>query len=98
MHQNSDAVAQTFGFVQVVGREENRRAAAVQVADVIPELPSQFDVYAGGRLVEDEDRRIMDERLCDHQPTSHSTGKAACRRIRMLRQPKRVEKLVRSAA
>src|SRR5436853_639396 len=38
---------------------------------------AQLDVDAGGRLVEEEDRRAVDERLGDEQAPLHSAGKRA---------------------
>ena len=51
-----DAVA-ALGLVHVVGGDEHGHAALGQPVDLVPELAARLGVDAGGRLVEEQERR-----------------------------------------
>src|SRR3954471_11234961 len=57
-----DLLAQLLGLLEIVRREQDRRAGLVQLADVAPQLLSQLEVDARGRLVEDHEPRAVHER------------------------------------
>ena len=44
------------------------------VAHHLPHVPAQLDVDAGGRLVEEQDLRLVRQRLGDHHPALHAAG------------------------
>ena len=50
----ADAVGELLGLLEVVRRQQDRRAVGVQVADQVPELSPGLGVEAGGRLVEEQ--------------------------------------------
>src|SRR3546814_5974922 len=74
MVDDGDMVAKLLRLLQIMCGQEDRRSSLVEVDNALPELPAQLDVDAGGRLVEHQDRRIVDHRLGDQQPASHAAG------------------------
>ena len=52
--------------------EHDRRAAGGQPAHVRPQVAAQLDVHARGGLVEEQDRRAVDQRFGDEQPALHA--------------------------
>ena len=69
-----DLLAERLGLLEVVRREQDRRPLLVQAADVAPELVAQLDVDAGGRLVEDHEARLVQQRAGEQQPAAHPAG------------------------
>ena len=65
-------VGQRVGLLEVVGREEDRRARLAQAADLVPHPGSRLRVEAGRRLVEEQDRRAMDDAEPDVEPALHA--------------------------
>src|SRR5215471_1216001 len=61
MVDDGEAVAQTLGFVHVVGGEQDGTAFLLEGADDVPELAAALRVEAGGGLVKKEDAWIADE-------------------------------------
>ena len=55
--QDDDAIGERFGFLEIVGREDNRTALRDHRADGPPHRLARVDVEADGRLVEEEQRR-----------------------------------------
>jgi hypothetical protein len=59
---DQDPVGQRVRLVEVVRGQEHRRAAAVpQVADVLPEVRTRLRVEPSGRLVEEDQGRLVDQ-------------------------------------
>ena len=54
MIDDDDPVGESVGLVEVVGRQDDRLAAALEAADLVPEGSSGRRVEADGRLVEEE--------------------------------------------
>ena len=77
MIDEGDPVAQFLRFRQIVGRQQDGRARPVQGPDLAPQLLAQFDVDAGGRLIQHQHRRLVNHRLGDHEPPPHAAGKGA---------------------
>ena len=69
--------AQRFGFLEVMRREDDRVAVAVQLADERPQALPQLDVDAGGGLVEHDHRRLVHERLADQHAPLHAARQRA---------------------
>ena len=69
-----DLLAELLGLLEVVRRQQHRRAQAVQAPDVAPEIEPQFEVDAGRRLVEDQQPRLVHQRPREQQPAAHSAG------------------------
>ena len=89
-----DPVAQLLGFLEVMRGQDDRDALAVQLADVVPQLPAELDIDPRGRLVEHQDRRRMDHRLGDQQPPLHAARQRARIGIGLVGQMHRGEQLV----
>ena len=92
--QHRDAAAQHLGFLEVVRREDDRVAVAVQLADELPEALAQLDVHARGGLVEHDDRRLVDERLADQHAALHAAGERSHVGIRLRREVEVMQDLV----
>src|SRR5207253_2669142 len=70
--EDADAVAELFGDVKAVRREEDRHAARGESAEQAPEAERTLWVHADHRLVEDEDARAVDQRRRKREPLLHS--------------------------
>jgi len=55
--------------------ENDGHAAFAQAADHFPHVTTQLNIDARGGLVEEQDRRLVGQRLGDHHPTLHAAGK-----------------------
>ena len=94
-----DAVGEDVGLLEVLGRQEDGDAVlARQSLDLLPECGAALDVQAGGRLVEEEDPRGVDERQRQVEPALHSAGVALHLAVRRLREPNAPEQLVGALA
>ena len=67
-----DVVGELVGLLQVLGGEEDGRALVVQRAHLLPDRLAADRVEAGGRLVEEEDARLVDERGGEVEPAPHA--------------------------
>ncbi len=68
------AVAELFGFVHVVGGEKQRRALFLEAEQAVPENVAGLWDEFGGRLVEQQDARVVDEGTGDGQAPFHAAG------------------------
>ena len=59
--QHRDAIRELLGLVEVVRRQENRRAERAQRADHVPGGTARSRIEAGRRLVEEDEIGIADE-------------------------------------
>src|SRR5262245_10302757 len=71
---HADAVGHVLGLFDVVRGEDDGHARRAQGAHELPHVAPQFDVDAGGRLVEEQDARLVRQRLGDHHPPLHAAG------------------------
>ena len=69
-------VAELVGLLQVLRGEEDRRAARVDAAHLVPHGEAARGVEAGGRLVEEEDLGPVDERRREVEAPLHAAGVA----------------------
>ena len=74
--QQADVVAERR-FADVLGRDEQRAPFARHVAELGPELLAQDRVDAGGRLVEEDVARVVDEGRREGKATLHATRRVA---------------------
>ena len=73
--EHAHALAHLRNHTEVVADEEHGRVKlALQVLDQIEHLRLDRRVEAGGRLVQDEQRRVLGERHRDHDPLLHAAG------------------------
>jgi hypothetical protein len=71
---HADAVGHVLGFLNVMRGQDDGHAGGAQIAHHLPHVLAQFDVDAGGRLVEEQDLRLMRERLGDEHAPLHAAG------------------------
>ena len=69
---HADAVGHLLGFVDVVRGEDDGHAGVAQRAHDLPHVLAQLDVDAGGRLVEEQDLRLVRQRLGDQHAALHA--------------------------
>ena len=84
---DADVAAETLGLLQIVRGENDGGALRVDLAQELPHRAAQFDVDAGGRLVEDQQLRLVHQRPRDHQPPLHAAGEVARRLVAFVPQP-----------
>lgn len=72
--QDGDAVADGLDFAQFVRGEEDGFALALEALDDFADLHATDGVEAAGRLVEDEEVGVVDERLCEAHALLHPFG------------------------
>ncbi|EXI64979.1 MAG: hypothetical protein AW07_04764 [Candidatus Accumulibacter sp. SK-11] len=72
--EHGDAATERFGLFQVVRRQDHRVAVAIETADELPQALPQLDVHAGSRLVEDDHRRLVHQRLGNQHAPLHAAG------------------------
>ncbi len=75
-----DAVT-ALGLVEVVRRHQHRHAGLRQRVDQAPELPPRQRIDAAGRLVEEEDRRLVQDGAPERQTLAPAAGQIARERI-----------------
>ncbi len=90
--------AKRLGFLEVVRRQDDRVAVAIQLADERPEALPELDVDTRGRLVEHDHRRLVDERLADQHAALHAARERAHVGVRLRHEVEMVEDLVDPAA
>ena len=81
-----DAMA-ALRFVQVVRRDEDRDARLRERVDEPPELAARQRIDAAGRLVEEEDRRLVEDRAAEREPLPPAAGEIARERVLAALQP-----------
>ena len=69
-----DPVGELVGLVEVLRGQQHRAALGDQVADGVPHLAAGARVEAGGRLVEEDQRRPGDQAGGQVEPAPHATG------------------------
>ena len=76
-----EAVGEGVGLLEVVGRQEDRRAQRSEVADLLPHAGAGLRVEARRRLVEEQHSRPMDDPQADVEPALHAAGIRAGRPV-----------------
>ena len=69
---DDEAIAQLLRLVHVVGRQDERHAALLEPVQAVPQQVPRLRVQAGRRLVEEQDRRLVDERAGDRESALHA--------------------------
>ena len=91
--EHRDAVGEPVGLLEVLGREEDRRARSGERADDVPQLLPAAGVEPGRRLVEEQHRRRHDEAERQVEPTAHAAGVGADPSARGIREVESFEQL-----
>ena len=69
-----DAVGEPLGLVEVLGRQQDGRALRDEVLDRLPQADAAARVQARRRLVEEQDRRVGDQRGREVEAAAHAAG------------------------
>ena len=69
---DDDLVGQQVGLLEVLGGQQQRRPARDEALDDLPHLGAAARVQTGGRLVEEQDRRVGHERAGEVEPAAHA--------------------------
>src|SRR5207253_8066321 len=85
--QDGDAVGELLDLVQVVGRQQDRLAEPAERADRLPGAPPRSGVEAGGRLVEENQLRVADQRQAEVEPPPLPAREPARARVALLLEP-----------
>ena len=75
--EQPDAIAEQLGLGHVVGREEDRAPAARARADEVDDEAAREHVEAGGGLVEDQHRRVVQRGAGERDPLPLAGGELA---------------------
>ena len=71
---DGDPVAERVRLLQVVRGEEHRHALVAQPAHLVPHVRAGLRVQAGGRLVQEDDLRLVDDAERDVHPAALAAG------------------------
>src|SRR5262245_1480188 len=93
-----DAVAEAFGLLHVVRREEHRAAGGLEDGDPLPELEPALRIEAGRRLVEEQDLGVPGERAGDGQPLPLAARQLADAGVALLLEREVLEETLRVPA
>ena len=85
MVDDDDPVGEPVGLLEVLRREQHRRAAGDELLDDRPQLGAAARVEAGGRLVEEQHRRAVHERGGEVEAAAHAARVGAHERGRRRR-------------
>ena len=89
-----DAVA-ALGLVHVVGRDQHGHARGGEAVDLVPELAPRLRIDAGGRLVEQQQLRLVHDAGGERQPLLPAAGQLAGELVAAGGEAERVERLAR---
>jgi len=90
-----DTVAELVGLVHVVRRDQDRQVAlALDLGEHLPDRDPRHRIETGGRLVEKEDARLVDQAAGDFDAPPHAARQVLHLRLAPLRQLDRLEQLV----
>ena len=81
--QHRDPVGQVLRLVHVVGGEEDRLAELPQPGDDLPGGPAGGRVEPGGRLVEEDELGVADQREREVEPPPLAAGQPRAERARL---------------
>ena len=72
-----DAIAESRGFFHVVRGHQHGASARAKLLDHFPEVESRLWIETGGRLIEEENVGIVDQRASDAESLLLTTRQAA---------------------
>ena len=76
-------------LVHVVRREQHGRALGGEAVDLVPELAPAHRIDAGGRLVEEQQRRLVDRRAGERDPLLPAARQRAGELVAAIAEPRR---------
>ncbi len=66
-----DALGELIGLLQVLRGQQHGRSVVVESSDLLPQRDPTHRVESGGRLVEEQDRRLVDQRQREVETAPH---------------------------
>ena len=84
-----------LGLVDVLGRHQQRPAGVAQAVELVPDAAAEERIDPGGRLVEEEQRRVVDEGAGQLEPALHPARQAPGAAAADLPQVDQLEHLAR---
>jgi hypothetical protein len=69
-----DAVGQALGLVEVLRGQQDGRALGDEALDRLPQADAAARIQPGRRLVEEQHRRVRDQRGREVEPAAHAAG------------------------
>ena len=94
---DDDLVGEAVGLVEVLRREQHGRARGGARLDRLPHRQAAAGVQAGGRLVEEQHGRPVDERGGEVEPPAHAARVGLGRPLGGLDELEALQQLVRAA-
>ena len=92
VRHDRDGVAEALGLLDVVRRHQDRDALAAQPVDQRPQLLAHLRVQPDGRLVEQHEPRLVDQRAGDQQPPAHAARELVDLRVAAVGEVRDVER------
>ncbi len=89
--QNAHAIANLLDLPEQMRRKEHRYAASLEIENEIADFPRAGRIDSGGRFVQDDELRLLDERLREADALQHSLGVTAQPAIPRTRQANQIE-------
>ena len=77
LENDADVIADFLHLFEQVGAQEHRDAALAELEDQIADLPRAHRIHPGGRFVENDQPRLLDERLRQADALEHAFRIAA---------------------
>jgi hypothetical protein len=65
-------ISHFLGLLDIMSGQDDGDARCAQLAHDLPHVLAQLDIDAGGRLVQEQDLRLVRQRLGDHHPALHA--------------------------
>ena len=96
MVDHGDPVGEPVGLFEVLRREQQRRTARDELGDHVPHAEPAARVETRGRLVEEQHRRLGDERACEVETPPHASRVPADGSFRGVGQVEPFEQLPRA--
>ncbi|SHX05975.1 Uncharacterised protein [Mycobacteroides abscessus subsp. abscessus] len=78
-----------------MGRDEDGAAPRFQLQHHVLDLAGVHRVQAGGRFIQEQQFRVVDERTHERQPHLHALGKGPDAGVRIVGKPHRIQQLHR---
>src|SRR5579863_1772388 len=89
-----DATAELFGLFQVVRRQEHRQAFGIELLQPLPEFEAKLDVDAGGRFVENQEPRFVNQGTRQREPALLAAGNLGVLEMRVRGQAEALQQHV----
>jgi len=91
-----DPIRELVRFLQVLGRQQQRRSLSHELAHDRPDLVTAARIEPGRGLIEKEDPRPRQQARCEVKSTPHPAGVGARRPVAGVREIEALEQLVRA--